>query len=111
MFPISSTRAAPTASKPRQAPQTRIPALMERRLGHWAGRCVLAALAGCLAAGCATYTDRINAASRSASAGNYEAGLSDLNKVLGVASTDELPQTWSGDRPLAALERGTLQQA
>ncbi|HVN84693.1 MAG TPA: hypothetical protein VMW17_07605 [Candidatus Binatia bacterium] len=71
----------------------------------------LAGLAACVAAGCATYTDHIRDASLSTAAGNYEGGLSDLNKVLGVQSTDELPDDWSGDRPLAALDRGTLQQA
>ena len=34
-----------------------------------------------------------------------------MNSVLGVSSSDELPNQLSGDRPLAALERGSLQQA
>jgi hypothetical protein len=63
------------------------------------------------APGCATYVDRLNQASRSASAGNYAGAVEDVNAVLGVASTDELPNQLSGDRPLAALERGSLQQA
>ncbi len=74
----------------------------------WLGCVVVAA---CLASGCATYTDRIREASQSAAAGNYEAGVTDLNKVLGVDSGTELPNDWSGDRPLAALDRGTLHQA
>ncbi len=63
------------------------------------------------ASGCATYVDRLNQASRSASAGNYAGAVAEVNAVLGVATTDELPNQWTGDRPLAALERGSLQQA
>jgi len=72
---------------------------------------VLAALVATTAAGCATYIDRVGQATRAASRGDYVDGVSDMNRVLGVESADELPNTWSGDRPLAALERGSLQQA
>ncbi len=34
-----------------------------------------------------------------------------MNAVLGVSSYEELPDSWSADRPLAVLERGMLQQA
>lgn len=61
--------------------------------------------------GCATYIDRMSAASLATSAGNYESALADMNSALGVSSADELPSQWSGDRPLAALERGMLQQS
>jgi hypothetical protein len=63
------------------------------------------------AGGCATYTDRLRQASQAASAGNYNSAVADMNRALGVASSDDLPDQWSGDRPLAALERGSLQQA
>jgi hypothetical protein len=62
-------------------------------------------------AGCATYVDRLNQASGAASVGNYTGAVADMNALMDVASTDELPNQWSGDRPLAALERGSLQQA
>jgi len=63
------------------------------------------------ASGCATYVDRLNQASGAASVGNYAGAVADVNVVMGVAATDQLPNQWSGDRPLAALERGSLQQA
>ena len=69
------------------------------------------ALLATTAAGCATYIDRVGQATRAASRGDYVDAVSDMNRVLGVESADELPNTWSGDRPLAALERGSLQQA
>src|SRR5206468_3169141 len=67
--------------------------------------------AALVVSGCATYADRLTQANRSASAGNFAGAVSDMNAVLGVSSSDELPNQLSGDRPLAALERGSLQQA
>ena len=74
-------------------------------------RLVLVAGVALLAAGCSTYTDRLAQASRAASAGDYSAAVNDVNAVMGVSSSDELPSQWSGDRPLAVLERGSLRQA
>ncbi len=74
-------------------------------------RVALLALAALAAAGCATYTERVDQAMRAAAGGNYDAAVGDINRVLGVGSADDLPSSWNGDRPLAALERGTLQQA
>jgi hypothetical protein len=71
----------------------------------------LVALVATTAAGCATYIDRVGQATRAAGLGNYADAVSDMNGLLGVQSADELPNQWSGDRPLAALERGSLQQA
>lgn len=62
-------------------------------------------------AGCATYTDRLRATNQAVAVGDYEAALEQMDKVLGVSSTDQVPDSWGGDRPLAALERGSLQQA
>jgi len=70
----------------------------------------LVALAATAATGCATYIDRVRQASAAASLGDYADAVSDMNRVLGVESADELPNQWSGDRPLAALERGSLRQ-
>jgi len=75
-----------------------------------AARLALVAVA-LLASGCATYTDRLAQASAAASAGNYAAAVTDVDAVMGVAASDQLPSQWTGDRPLAVLERGSLQQA
>lgn len=63
------------------------------------------------AGGCATYIDRISNASAAASGGDYPGAVSVLNALLEVSSADALPARWSGDRALAALDRGVLQQA
>ncbi len=81
------------------------------RAGPAAVLAALVAFVATTAAGCATYIDRVGQANRAASVGNYADAVSDMNRVLGVESADELPNKWSGDRPLAALERGSLQQA
>jgi hypothetical protein len=64
-----------------------------------------------LAAGCATYSDRVLRANRAASAGGYATAVTEMNGVLGVESAAELPDDWGADRALATLERGTLQQS
>ncbi len=84
---------------------------MGRRSGPAAVRAALVALVATALAGCATYTDRLVQASLDTSVGNYPGAISQLNDVLGVKSADELPDHWGGDRPLCALERGSLQQA
>ena len=89
----------------------RSPARTTRARVRSATRLALVVSVAVAASGCATYADRLNQANRSASAGNYAGAVADVNAVLGVASTDELPNQWTGDRPLAALERGSLQQA
>ncbi|MBI3784720.1 MAG: hypothetical protein HY270_15110 [Deltaproteobacteria bacterium] len=63
------------------------------------------------ASGCATYVDSLDKATRATSAGNYEEALVTMNGALDVPSADELPNQWKGDRPLIALERGSLQQS
>ncbi|MGH7790198.1 MAG: hypothetical protein ACRERC_25245, partial [Candidatus Binatia bacterium] len=79
----------------------------------WSARIsiVLAIAIALVASGCSTYTDRLAQASSAASAGDYTAAVNDVNAVMGVSNSDELPNQWSGDRPLAVLERGSLQQA
>jgi len=64
-----------------------------------------------LLSGCATYIDRLEKATRLASAGDYGGAVVEMNGILGVSGGDELPSRWGGDRPLAALDRGTLHQA
>lgn len=71
---------------------------------------VIVWLAG-LASGCATYIDRIDKATLMASAGNYQGAVGEMNTLMGVGSSTQLPAQWKGDTPLAVLDRGSLQQA
>jgi hypothetical protein len=70
---------------------------------------VLLALAGSV--GCATYSDRLESARRSVSAGDYAAGIGELDKVIGVDDPSQLPDSFPSDSALAVLERATLKQA
>jgi uncharacterized protein len=72
-----------------------------------------AAIACCaaLAFGCATYSDRLIAAHEAASTDNWSAAEESINKVLGVDSRHDLPETWSSERSLAVLERAIVLQA
>jgi hypothetical protein len=81
-------------------------------LKHYlAARLALIAALAFGAAGCATYSDHLVQASNAASAGDFAAAVQDMNALMGVSRSDELPDQWTGDRPLAALERGSLHQA
>jgi uncharacterized protein len=71
----------------------------------------VAVLLTCLGSGCATYSDRMVQAMQSTSAGNYGSAIGSINGALRVGSSEDLPARWNGDRALAVLERGTLQQA
>jgi tetratricopeptide (TPR) repeat protein len=61
--------------------------------------------------GCATYTDKAAAVYQAADAGDYNAGIDRLNKMLGVENADQLPDRWTGGRSLTVLERAILLQA
>ncbi len=61
--------------------------------------------------GCATYTDTLSKTHQAAGAGDYEAGIRQLNDILGVGSYERIPDDWTAHRPLAALERAMLLQA
>ncbi|MCF7957490.1 MAG: hypothetical protein K9M57_03470 [Phycisphaerae bacterium] len=61
--------------------------------------------------GCATYTDQISEAHRAVDRGDYALGIGKLNAVLGVKRSEDVPDKWKGQRPLAVLERGMLHQA
>lgn len=76
-----------------------------------AARAALVALVVTATSGCATYADRVAQATRAASVGDYAAAVADMNGELGVSTGEELPSRWTGDVPLAVLERGSLQQA
>lgn len=81
------------------------------RSWRWTGAIAVVAFAVGLVSGCATYTDHLAKANLAASSGNYTSAMEQVNNVLGVPSADNLPDRWTGDRTLAALERGILQQA
>jgi hypothetical protein len=68
-------------------------------------------LVGALALGCATYSDKTMAMRELVTAGQYEAGLHELNRFLKVKDVDELPDDWKSETSLAVLERATILHA
>ena len=70
-----------------------------------------AALIVTLTACSTTYDQRIRKAHDAATVGNYSGGIEVMNGVLGVGSEEKLPEKWTANRPLGALERGMLLQA
>ncbi len=68
-------------------------------------------VAGALAVGCATYSDKTMAMREQVTAGKYEAGLQELNRFLKVKDDDELPEDWKSETSLAVLERATILHA
>ncbi|MBK7951413.1 MAG: hypothetical protein IPK00_22285 [Deltaproteobacteria bacterium] len=61
--------------------------------------------------GCATYSDRMQAATTAVESGAYADGLTALNKALRVDSEQELPERWRSNDPLTVLERGIVLQS
>lgn len=71
------------------------------------------ALAGCLIlvlGGCATYSDKMQAASQTVASGDYAGGVERIDKLLKV-KPGGMPKDWNSEETLAVLERGTLLQA
>lgn len=68
-------------------------------------------VASVLASGCATYTDRMQAATLAVQSGAYASSLDSLNKALRVDSEQELPRRWRGTDALTVLERGIVLQS
>ena len=64
-----------------------------------------------LCGGCATYSDTVGKTHRVAERGDYEAGIRELNGILGVEDYEHIPDKWTAHRPLVALERAVLLQA
>jgi hypothetical protein len=64
-----------------------------------------------VAAGCATYTDRMQTATQAVDAGAYPDSLTALNKALRVGSETELPDPWRKNDPLTVLERSIVLQS
>lgn len=71
----------------------------------------LLALVLATAAGCATYSDYTRAARERLSRGDFAGGEAELNRMLGVESSRELPTEWGSETALAILERATVLQA
>ncbi|MCP4036850.1 MAG: hypothetical protein GY733_07945 [bacterium] len=63
------------------------------------------------AVGCATYTDRTDAAREFAAHGNYDAAIGELDEMLGVEAPNEQPEVLKDDSALLLLERAMLHQA
>ena len=70
-------------------------------------------LAACAfgASGCATYSDRLQAATSAVDGGAYADGLKSLNDALRVDSEEELPERFRSNDPLTVLERGIVLQS
>lgn len=64
-----------------------------------------------VAAGCATYTDRMQSATQAVEAGEYSRSLSELNSALRVDSEAELPEPWRKNDTLTVLERSIVSQS
>jgi hypothetical protein len=61
--------------------------------------------------GCATYSDKMHRALEHAQAGQAEAALKDINKVLKVKKDHEEPNKYKSETALAMLERATVLHA
>ncbi|MEZ4353208.1 MAG: hypothetical protein R3F16_05995 [Myxococcota bacterium] len=61
--------------------------------------------------GCATYSERLQDARYAADRGAYPEALDRVNRLIGADSIEEAPDDWTGNHPLAVLERGVLLQA
>ncbi len=64
-----------------------------------------------LAVGCATYSERTDAARDALQRGDVSGGVDQLNKFLKVRRSSELPDKWKKDFELVVLERATMLQA
>lgn len=62
-------------------------------------------------AACATYSDKTDAMRDHVHAGQYDAGLKELNRFIKVKDPHSLPEKWGSETSLAVLERGTLLHA
>src|SRR5689334_2463419 len=67
--------------------------------------------AALLLGSCATYSDKTQAMRELVSAGQYEAGVSEINRFIKVKDPLELPNEWKSETALAVLERATILHA
>jgi hypothetical protein len=82
-----------------------------RRLGRWLVSVGLLGMLAMLGIGCATYSDKTKSMRELISAGEYEAGLAEINRFIKVKDPVELPTKWKSETALAVLERATILQA
>jgi hypothetical protein len=61
--------------------------------------------------GCATYSERTEAARNALQRGQYDASLEQFNKLLRVNDAAKLPDKWKKNDELIVLERATVLQA
>ncbi|PRQ06096.1 hypothetical protein [Enhygromyxa salina] len=80
---------------------------MSRRRTRW----LIVGLLGAIGVGCATYSDKTESMRELISAGQYEAGLAEVNRFIKVKDPVELPTKWKSETALAVLERATILQA
>jgi hypothetical protein len=64
-----------------------------------------------IATGCATYSDHMRVAHEAAARDDWPAAEDELNKILGVDSRADLPDSWSSEKSLGVLERAAVLQA
>jgi uncharacterized protein len=73
---------------------------------------VVAALAlGAVSPGCATYSDKTEAARAALGRGDYAGSVKQFNKILKVRDSDALPNEWKKNFALVVLERAMVLQA
>ncbi len=72
----------------------------------WRGAALLCCAA--IAAGCATYSDKLRAAHEAAARDDWRAAEQQINSMIGVSSRHELPETWNSERSLGVLERSVV---
>jgi hypothetical protein len=70
-----------------------------------------ALLLGAASSGCATYSDKTEAARAALERGDYPGSIKQWNKILDVRDADEMPAEWKKEHALVVLERGMVLQA
>ncbi|MCC6527055.1 MAG: hypothetical protein IT373_30690 [Polyangiaceae bacterium] len=101
----SSEGAPARGERPRRSAVLRLGVTTRAALG------ALVALAALLLAGCAGHERRVQAALDALDRGELEAAVAALDRELEVASSDEVPESLTGDAALLMLDRATLLQA
>lgn len=64
-----------------------------------------------LCSGCATYSDKMEKARTAVTAGDYAAGIAEIDGVIDADGPDQIPDDLGDDAALGLLERATLKQA
>ncbi|MBW2696587.1 MAG: hypothetical protein JRE70_08945 [Deltaproteobacteria bacterium] len=72
---------------------------------------VLLALMAPFSSGCATYSDKMAKVMETTTAGDFEASITKVEKIMGVGQRGQMPEKIESETALGLLERGTLEQA